>query len=114
MTPNPRNELIYAPSRSLMAHRSTHFARFRRKRTRAGDVRTREIDDRTRLGDEGTRDLRSNPRGQIDAGSSENEPQNKELAELSAIGDKSLPRALASSAPDLPNEPMGYLTGGKR
>jgi hypothetical protein len=68
MTPNPRNESVYAPSRLLMAHIPTHFGRKTRERTQGIDDRTRGIDERTRLARERTRLLRSNPRGQDDAG----------------------------------------------
>ena len=71
MTPDPRNESIYAPLALLMAHRSTHSARQTCERTHGSDDRTRGIDDRTRPGDEGTRHLRRNPSGRIVAGRGE-------------------------------------------
>ena len=72
MTHDPRNESIYAPLRLLMAHISTHFAGFGRKRSHRNDERTRGIDDRTRLGHERTRVLRTNPSGQLVAVGSRN------------------------------------------
>jgi hypothetical protein len=68
MTPNPRNESLYAPLAFLMAHIAAHFGRKTRERTHRIDDRTRGIDDRTRLARERTRFLRSNPSGQDAAG----------------------------------------------
>jgi hypothetical protein len=68
MTPNPRNESVYAPLAIVMRHIPTHLGRKTHERTHGIDVRTRGIDERTRLARERTRVLRTNPRGQIDAG----------------------------------------------
>ena len=68
MTHDPRNESHRAPSRLLMVHGSTLFARMGDERTRRGDERTRETGERTRLGGNRTRDLRRNPSGRFVAG----------------------------------------------
>jgi hypothetical protein len=109
MTPNPRNESLYAPLAFLMAHIAAHFGRKACERTHGFDDRTRRIDDRTRLSHDRTRLLRMNPRGQDDAGDAFLPRDINDLSNLDQAVVQLARAAGGHAGGDWPNDPESRL-----